>query len=81
MRNYKFNLFFSILLFMHIIAYICSMKKAILLIVATIIATNFSSAQNWNAVKNDKINFLTGEGRGETIDEADQQALAALQRR
>lgn len=63
---------------MHIIAYICSMKKAILLIVATIIATNFSSAQNWNAVKNDKINYLTGEGRGETIDEADQQALATL---
>lgn len=34
--------------------------------------------QTWDIVKNDTQNYLTGEGRGETIDEADQQALASL---
>lgn len=35
-------------------------------------------SQTWDIVKNDTQNYLTGEGRGETIDEADQQALSAL---
>lgn len=54
------------------------MKKTILLIIALSVLINNATAQTWSAVKNDKINYLTGEGRGETIDEADQQALAAL---
>ena len=35
-------------------------------------------SQTWEQIKNDTQNYLTGEGRGETIDEADQQALASL---
>lgn len=34
-------------------------------------------AQSWDQVKNDP-NYLTGEGYGETIDEADQQALQGI---
>jgi hypothetical protein len=37
-----------------------------------------SPAQTWNEVKKSQQDYLTGEGWGETIDEADQQALASL---
>lgn len=37
-----------------------------------------SHAQSWDQVKNDTQNYLTGEGFGETLDEADQQALQGL---
>ena len=35
-------------------------------------------AQTWEEVQADSQTYLYGEGRGETIDEADQQALASL---
>ena len=54
------------------------MKKTILIIIALFALINNVIAQTWNVVKNDKINYLTGEGRGETLDEADKQALSAL---
>ena len=35
-------------------------------------------SQSWDSIKNDTQTYITGEGWGETIDEADQQALASL---
>lgn len=37
-----------------------------------------SFCQNWDYIKADTQNYITGEGWGETIDEADQQALSSL---
>lgn len=53
------------------------MKKTIL----TLVLISFCSiiyAQTWEQVKKDTKTYLSGEGWGETIDEADQQALADL---
>lgn len=36
------------------------------------------NAQSWESVKADTQNFISGEGWGETIDEADKQALSSL---
>lgn len=54
------------------------MKRLLLtsLIAAILPITSF--AQQWDDIKADTRNYLSGEGRGETVDEADQQALAAL---
>ena len=37
-----------------------------------------AKAQNWEQIKNDKATYLSGEGFGETIEEADEHALASL---
>lgn len=37
-----------------------------------------SFGQQWDQIKVDTQNYITGEGWGETIDEADQQALSSL---
>ena len=42
-----------------------------------VIAVN-SYSQSWDQIKADTQNYITGEGWGETIDEADQQALSSL---
>ena len=53
------------------------MKK--LFIILTLLTICLSaSAQSWDEVKRAPQNYLTGEGWGDTIDEADQQALASL---
>ena len=53
------------------------MRKLFILLTLLSICS-FSSAQTWDEVKNSPQHYLTGEGWGETIDEADQQALASL---
>lgn len=44
----------------------------------TLLIPIVSFSQTWDEVKNSPQIYLTGEGWGETIDEADQQALSAL---
>ena len=53
------------------------MKKLFVVLIAAVLCSPVF-AQSWDDVKRDRQNYLTGEGWGETIDEADQQALAAL---
>lgn len=53
------------------------MKKLFVVLIAAVLFSPVF-AQSWDDVKRDRLNYLTGEGWGETIDEADQQALAAL---
>ncbi len=53
------------------------MKKLFVVLIAAVLCSPVF-AQSWDDVKRDRLNYLTGEGWGETIDEADQQALAAL---
>ena len=53
------------------------MKKTILTFILIAIHT-FAFAQSWEQIKKDRANYLTGEGWGETIDEADQHALSDL---
>ena len=53
------------------------MKRiAIVLLLTTLCGVSY--AQTWDQVKEDTQTYLSGEGWGETIDEADQQALQAL---
>lgn len=47
------------------------------IIISMLIAVN-SYSQSWDQIKADTQNYITGEGWGETIDEADQQALSSL---
>lgn len=53
------------------------MKRLFLLFLVSVVSQSLV-AQSWDDVKNDTQNYMTGEGRGETLDEADQQALASL---
>lgn len=53
------------------------MKKTILTFILISIAA-LASAQTWDQIKKDHNTYLSGEGWGETIDEADQQALSDL---
>lgn len=53
------------------------MKKTILTLILISISV-LASAQTWEQVKKDNNTYLHGEGWGETIDEADQQALSDL---
>lgn len=52
--------------------------KNIFIILAILLSYNVIQAQTWDDVKKSPELYLTGEGWGETIDEADQQALASL---
>ena len=54
------------------------MRKLFIILISLTFTTLFASAQTWEEVKNSPQIYLTGEGWGETIDEADQQALASL---
>lgn len=54
------------------------MKRLLLTSLIAVILPITSFAQQWDYIKADTRNYLSGEGRGETVDEADQQALAAL---
>lgn len=53
------------------------MKKTAI-VLALLALCGVAYAQDWEAVKLDTQTYLSGEGFGETIDEADQQALQAL---
>jgi hypothetical protein len=53
------------------------MKRLIVISFASFF-TLFLSAQSWESVKNNTTEYLYGEGWGNSIDEADKQALAAL---
>lgn len=53
------------------------MKKLFVLI-SFIIVSAAVYAQSWNEVRKDPQTYLYGEGWGDTIDEAEQQALASL---
>lgn len=53
------------------------MKRLILISFASFF-TLFLSAQSWESVKSNTTEYLYGEGWGNSIDEADKQALAAL---
>lgn len=52
--------------------------KKIFITLLTLLTSIASYSQTWDEVKNSPQIYLTGEGWGETIDEADQQALSAL---
>ena len=52
--------------------------RKLIIILSILILHNYCYAQNWDEVKKSSQLYLTGEGWGETIDEADQQALASL---
>ena len=54
------------------------MKRLLLTSLIAVILPITSFAQQWDDIKADTRNYLSGEGRGETVDEANQQALAAL---
>jgi uncharacterized protein YdhG (YjbR/CyaY superfamily) len=53
------------------------MKRFIILFLVVLLPV-CSFGQTWDQIKADTQNYLSGEGWGETIDEADQQALAAI---
>lgn len=53
------------------------MKKLVLCLSILLVSIS-SFCQNWEQIKVDTQTYLSGEGWGETIDEADQQALASL---
>lgn len=52
--------------------------RRLLLILSFVILPICLSAQDWERIKDDTQNYISGEGWGNTLDEADQQALAAL---
>ena len=49
-----------------------------LLILFFILVANYAFSQSWDEVKRNSNVYLFGEGWGATVEEADQQALAAL---
>lgn len=53
------------------------MRRLFILFVAAVMILPVH-AQSWDEVKNDKQTYLTGEGYGETNDEAEQEALSDL---
>lgn len=53
------------------------MKRIYSIVILLIIAIS-AHAQSWEYVKTDTQTYISGEGWGETIDEADKQALASL---
>ena len=53
------------------------MKKSFLFLMVLVTLANVK-AQSWSEVKGTKSVYLCGEGYGETVQEADQQALADL---
>ena len=54
------------------------MMKKLFVLIFFIIVSVAVHAQSWNEVRKDPQTYLYGEGWGDTIDEAEQQALAAL---
>lgn len=54
------------------------MMKKLFVTIALIIVSAAVNAQSWDEVRKDTQTYLFGEGLGDTIDEAEQQALAAL---
>lgn len=54
------------------------MKKKLFVLISFILVSVAVHAQSWNEVRKDPQTYLYGEGWGDTIDEAEQQALAAL---
>lgn len=54
------------------------MKKKLFVLISIILVSVAVHAQSWNEVRKDPQTYLYGEGWGDTIDEAEQQALAAL---
>lgn len=54
------------------------MMKKLFVTIALIIVSAAVNAQSWDEVRKDTQTYLFGEGWGDTIDEAEQQALAAL---
>lgn len=53
------------------------MKRLFTILFLSLISI-ISFGQQWDQIKVDTQNYITGEGWGETIDEADQQALSSL---
>lgn len=53
------------------------MKKALLTILLITLPT-LIFAQDWERIKNDHTNYISGEGWGDSLEEAEQNALAAL---
>lgn len=54
------------------------MKRTFILLLLLPFVWNPCAAQDWEEVKANTATYLYGEGFGETLDEADQQALASL---
>ena len=52
--------------------------KRLYTILFAMMLTVASFAQSWEAIKSDTQNYISGEGWGETLDEADKQALSSL---
>ena len=52
--------------------------KNILTILLIFISSGSLFSQSWDQIKADRSNYLVGEGWGETVDEADKQAMASL---
>ena len=53
------------------------MKKIFIVLLFSILSSPLFS-QTWEQIKENRNVYLCGEGRGETVDEADKQALANL---
>lgn len=53
------------------------MKRTLLTILLIALPT-LISAQDWDRIKEDRKNYISGEGWGDSIEEAEQNALAAL---
>ena len=52
--------------------------KRVLLAILLITLPTLIFAQDWERIKNDHTNYISGEGWGDSLEEAEQNALAAL---